>query len=60
MNNTQIYTITDILMQIHEGQCFFLKTDTMEIVDPWDYLKIYLPENPTEDDYEKLPSKKIT
>ena len=29
----------------------------MEIVNPWDYLKKYLPDNSTEEDYEKLPSK---
>ena len=57
MNNTQTYTIADILMQTHEGQCFFLKTDTMEIVNPFDYLKPFLKENPTEEDYEKLPTK---
>ena len=29
----------------------------MEIVNPMDYLKKYLPDNPTEEDYEKLPRK---
>lgn len=29
----------------------------MEIVRPWDYIKEYLPDNPTEEDYEKIPSK---
>lgn len=29
----------------------------MEIVNPMDYLKKYLPKNPTDEDYEKLPSK---
>ncbi len=51
-------TIADILMNIHDGECIFLKTDTLEIVNPMDYLKKFLPENPTEEDYEKLPSKK--
>ena len=50
-------TIADILMDIHDRECVFLKTDTLEIVNPWDYLKEFLPENPTEEDYEKLPSK---
>ena len=57
MNNLKKYTIADILMDIHDMECVFLKTDTMEIVNPWDYLKKYLPDNPTEEDYEKLPSK---
>ena len=35
----------------------FLKTDTMEIVNLWDYLKTYLPDNSIEEDYKKLPSK---
>lgn len=57
MNNLKKYTIADILMDIHDMECVFLKTDTMEIVNPWDYLKKYLPDNLTEEDYEKLPSK---
>ena len=57
MNNLKKYTIADILMHIHDMECVFLKTDTMEIVNPWDYLKKYLPDNQTEEDYEKLPSK---
>ena len=52
-----IYTIADILMNTHDLECFFLKTDTMEIVNPIDYLKTFLPENPTEEDYEKLLTK---
>ena len=52
-----IYTIADILMNKHDLECFFLKTDTMEIVNPIDYLKTFLPENPTEEDYEKLLTK---
>ena len=52
------YTIIDALMDIHYGECVFLKTDTMELVNPMDYLRKYLPENPTAEDYEKLPSKK--
>lgn len=48
MNNLKKYTIADILMHIHDMECAFLKTDTMEIVNPWDYLKKYLPDNPTE------------
>ena len=51
------YTIVDVLMDIHQNDCLFLKTDTMELVNPMDYLKKYLPENPTEKDYEKLPRK---
>lgn len=50
-------TIADVLMDIHDNECLFLKTDTMELVNPFDYLKEYLPENPTDEDYEKLPSK---
>ncbi len=50
-------TIADVLMDIHDNQCLFFKTDTMEIVNPFDYLKEYLPKNPTEEDYEKLPTK---
>lgn len=50
-------TIADVLMNIHDRQCLFLKTDTMEIVNPMDFLEKYLPENPTEEDYEKLPTK---
>ena len=50
-------TIADILINMHDNQCVFLKTDTMEIVDPMEYLEKYLPENPTEEDYEKLPRK---
>lgn len=57
MKNSIKCTIADILMDIHYTECVFLKTDTMEIVNPWDYLKKYLPENPTDEDYEKLPSK---
>lgn len=57
MNKTEKYTIADILMDIHDMECVFLKTDTMEIVEPWDYIKKYLPENPTEEDYKKIPSK---
>lgn len=49
--------LSDILMNMHDGQCIFLKIDTLEIVDPIDYYKKYLPENPTDEDYEKLPSK---
>lgn len=56
MNNME-YTVADILMLTHESQCFFIKTDTMEIVNPFDHLKKYLPKNPTEEDYKKLPSK---
>lgn len=52
-----IYTIADILMNTHDLECFFLKTDTMEIVNPIDYLKTFLPENQTEEDYEKLLTK---
>ena len=51
------YTIADVIMHIHDRECVFLKTDTMEIVNPMDYLSKYLPENPTEEDYEKLPTK---
>lgn len=51
------YTIIDVLMNIHERECLFLKTDTMELVNPIDYIKKYLPDNPTEEDYEKLPTK---
>lgn len=51
------YTIADVLMYIHDRECLFLKTDIMEIVEPIDYLLKYLPENPTEEDYEKLPTK---
>jgi hypothetical protein len=52
------YTIAEILMNMHEGRVLFLKTDTMEILySPFEYLKNFLPENPTEEDYEKLPSK---
>lgn len=50
-------TMSDILMNMHDMECVFLKTDTMEIVEPMDYLKMFLPENPTEEDYEKLPTK---
>ena len=57
MKNSAKCTIADILMDIHYMECVFLKTDTMEIVNPWDYLKKHLPENPTDEDYEKLPSK---
>ena len=49
-------TIADVLMDIHDNQCLFLKTDTMEIVNPFDYLKEYLPKKPTEEDYKKLPT----
>ena len=58
MMETDTCTIADVLMEIHDRQCVFLKTDTMEIVNPMDYLKKYLPKNPTVEDYEKLPSKK--
>ena len=47
-------TIADVLMDIHENECLFLKTDIMEIVDPFDYIKKYLPKNPTEEDYKLL------
>ena len=57
MSNKEQYTIADVLMDIHDRECLFLKTDTMEIVNPWDYIKGYLPENPTDEDYEKLPTK---
>ena len=57
MNSKKQYTIADVLMDIHDRECIFLKMDTMEIVNPWDYLKKYLPANPTDEDYEKLPSK---
>ncbi len=50
-------TIADVLMEIHYRECIFLKTDTLEIVNLMDYFKKFLPENPTEEDYEKLPSK---
>ena len=50
-------TIADILMNIHDRECLFLKTDTMEIVNPIDYIKTYLPEKPTDEDYKKLPTK---
>ena len=43
MMETDTCTIADVLMEIHDKQCIFLKTDTMEIVKPMDYLKnIYL------------------
>ena len=38
MSNNE-YTIADVLMNIHDNECVFLKTDTMEIVKPLDYLK---------------------
>lgn len=57
MNDFEKCTIADVLMDIHEREVVFLKTDTMEIVNPMDYLKKYLPENPTDEDYQKLPSK---
>lgn len=51
-------TVIDILRQTHESEIYFLKTDTMEIVKPFDYLKKFLPANPTDEDYKKLPSKR--
>ena len=57
MSNKIQCSVTDIIMDIHDGECLFLKTDTMEIVNPWDYFEKYLPKNPTDEDYEKLPSK---
>ena len=50
------YTVLDVIMHIHYRESCFLKIDTMEIVNPFDYLKKYLPENPNEEDYQKLPS----
>ena len=50
-------TVADVLMDIHFNECVFIKIDTMEIVNPMDYLEKYLPDNPTSEDYEKLPSK---
>ena len=29
----------------------------MEIVNPFEYINKYIPENPTQEDYEKVPSK---
>ncbi len=49
-------TVADVLMDIHDRQGVFLKADAMEIVSPMDYLKKYLPENPTDEDYQKLPT----
>lgn len=57
MNDSTKCTIADVLMNIHDRDCVFLKTDTMEIVNPWDYLNKYLPDNPTDEDYKNLPSK---
>ena len=55
MNSKKQYTIADVLMDIPDRECILLKMDTMEIVNPWDYLKKFLPANPTDEDYEKLP-----
>ena len=37
MNSKKQYTIADVLMDIPDRECIFLKMDTMEIVNPWDY-----------------------
>lgn len=37
MNSKKQYTIADVIMDIHDRECIFLKMDTMEIVNPWDY-----------------------
>lgn len=42
-------------MDKHERQCFF-KSDTIEMVRPFEYLNNYLPDKSTEDDYDKLSS----
>lgn len=57
MDRLKQCTIADIIMNIHDNECMFLKTDIMQIVNPFDYLGPFLPENPTEEDYEKLPTK---
>ena len=57
MNNEKMNcTIGDLFLEVGPNQSAgHIKLDTMEIVDPLDYLLPCLPENPTEEDYEKLP-----
>ena len=56
MNDYKKCSIGDILLDIHERQWFFFKSDTMEMVRPFDYLNNYLLDKPTDEDYKKLPS----
>lgn len=52
-------TLADVLRKIEPRQARFVKTDIREIVNPFDYIKPYIPDNYDELTYEETEKLNI-